>query len=182
MRTETSISHAGFPEGTDNDVKKGNYAAIRPSAALLVAVEILVVPIGIVPVEFGRVCGEKLGKTGLGALHVDAQQLVVIGGIKLADGDHLAAQQPGQAAGIQIAADKGLFAEMCDQRRKKGRVGTAVGNLAVAKTLAPDQGCCTLFIRAADAPQSQHDAHVGHEWPMRCAASGSTASPARWPW
>ena len=58
MPIATPISHAGFRDETDNDVKMGSYAAIRPSAILLVVVPVLVVEIGVVPVEFGGVGGE----------------------------------------------------------------------------------------------------------------------------
>ena len=74
-----------------------------------------------------RVLGEQFGEGGFGGGHVDLQQLVVIGRVELAHRLDLAADQPGQPAGIKIAAGKGFVAEMRDQRRKKARIGALVG-------------------------------------------------------
>src|SRR5690606_8167331 len=108
----------------------------------------------LVPAETGGVPigGEDLGEGGLGPLHVDAQKRLVGGRVERVLGrHHLAAEQPGQAAGVEIAALERLFAEALPECGHEGLVGQPVDMLAVAEPLAPDDlGRAFLEVGAAD--------------------------------
>ena len=65
--------------------------------------------------------------------HIENQQGVVTGRIeRVFGGFHLAAKQPAEAPGIQIAPLERLLAEMLPQRLYEARIGTAVCGFTIA--------------------------------------------------
>ncbi|EAR49498.1 hypothetical protein OG2516_00339, partial [Oceanicola granulosus HTCC2516] len=114
----------------------------------------------------GPVRVEDLRETGLRAGEVDAQQGVVALRVERVLGrHHLAAEQPAQAAGVEVAAHERLVAEMLLQRPEKSLVGAAVGRLAVGVALAGDELRRHLLGGAAD-----RELEVGSRQPAGKAA------------
>ena len=95
-----------------------------------------------------RVSGAKtLGEARLGAGHVDAQERVVACRVEgILGGDNLAPEQPGEPAGIEVAALEGVCAEMlpqCGEKNPCRPSGRRGGGRRSAR--APFNGVCTGF-------------------------------------
>jgi hypothetical protein len=92
---------------------------------------------------------ERLGKACPRPGGIDAEPGLVARRVEGVVGGHdLAAEQPGEAAGVEVAALEGLLAELLPEGAEEGGVGLAVGRAAVGVALAGLSGVApALFAR-----------------------------------
>jgi len=103
-------------------------------------------------VPWGPIGPENVRKRALCAFNVHAQQGVIAFRVKrILGGDDLSTEDPVQAACIQIATHKGLFAKVGHQRPHKSFICTAIRGAAIRKPFAFMQfRRQALFDRAPD--------------------------------